>query len=68
MKRGQCRESLGRQPRQVGSLYWSDSPRRGVSAQRRQPPPEGAQVGVDRVPALLELKVENFCSICFEPQ
>jgi hypothetical protein len=25
-------------------------------------------VGAERVPALLELKVENFCSTCFEPQ
>jgi hypothetical protein len=25
-------------------------------------------VGVERVPVLLELKVENFCSTCFEPQ
>jgi hypothetical protein len=45
-----------------------ESPRRGASTQMRQPPPEGAQAGVDRVPALLELNVENFCSTCFEPQ
>ena len=45
-----------------------ETPRRGVSTQRRQPPPEGAQVGVERVPALPELNVENFCSTCFEPQ
>lgn len=44
------------------------TPRRGVSSQRRQPPPEGAQAGADRVSALPELKVENFCSTCFEPQ
>jgi hypothetical protein len=25
-------------------------------------------VGVERVPALLELKVENFCLTCSEPQ
>ena len=45
-----------------------ETPHRGASAQRRQPPPEGAQVGVEQVPALLELNVENFCSTCFEPQ
>jgi hypothetical protein len=45
-----------------------ETPRRGASAQRRQPPPEGAQAGVELVPALLELNVENFCSTCLEPQ
>lgn len=45
-----------------------ETPRRGVSPQRRQPPPAGAQVGVERVLVLLELNVENFSATCFEPQ